>query len=122
MGAALPAPAPFLVIFFYQSTCPYCQAQSPVLKSIVMEQSLASWAVSLDGLAMPDGLWPEWSHNPEAATLFNIQRVPAIGIVTRGGHFQTIAQGLQSEYEIEALLRAVNLWLNAQNPIREPQP
>jgi len=90
------------VFYVYLSTCPYCQAYSPILKNFAERYGITVQAVTLDGGVLPD--WPETVVNQGQWQAWGLadQSVPATLLYDR----QTkkiipVAFGLLSEAELE---------------------
>lgn len=50
------------LLFFFRSDCRYCHIQAPLLALLEKRFGFKVYAVSLDGQAMPNGLYPDF-HN-----------------------------------------------------------
>lgn len=90
------------VFYVYISTCPYCQAYSPILKNFAARYGMTVQAVTLDGGVLPE--WPETVVNQGQWQAWGLasQSVPATLLYDRQNKkIVPVAFGLLSEAELE---------------------
>lgn len=66
------------IFFFFESTCPYCQAQAPVLSRFAAAYGLTVYAVSVDGHALPGGEFPDFRVDRGTAEQLGVINYPAM--------------------------------------------
>lgn len=89
--------------FFYASTCPYCAREAPILKSLETLYGVNVLAVSLDGLPMPDGSFPNFVSDPTGKiyTELMIQKTPTLYLVSNdGSQKHMLAEGIVTMDEL----------------------
>jgi conjugal transfer pilus assembly protein TraF len=89
--------------FFYASTCPYCAKEAPVLKSLENLYGVNVLAISLDGLPMPDGSFPEFVSDPTGKIYSDlmIQKTPTLYLVSNdGAQKHMVAEGIVTMDEL----------------------
>jgi conjugal transfer pilus assembly protein TraF len=64
------------LIFFFRSTCPYCQEESRLLKALEQNYSIGIIAVSLDGQELDD--WQDYQMDGGQAQNLGVTEVPAL--------------------------------------------
>lgn len=89
----------FSLVFFYQSTCPYCHRMSPVLKSIQDVYGVNVYAIAVDAAPL-DNNWPEWQVDTGYSQQFNVTSVPHIIGITDDAQYLTITQGFIGTEEL----------------------
>ena len=88
------------LVFFYRSTCPYCQRFSPIVKDFSKHYHLLVNAITTDGIILPD--FPNSSIDQGQARALNVTAEPALFIFNKITHkAYPIAFGLTSEAEIK---------------------
>lgn len=67
--------------YFFQSTCPYCMKQNPILDFLLQDAPLSILAISLDGLPMADGSHPNWVVDTGQAEQLQVSTTPTLFLV-----------------------------------------
>lgn len=94
------------LLYFFTSTCPYCQRFSPVVKAVSERYHLETLAVSVNGEGLPDFPHPI-IDNGEAATL-HVTHLPALFLVApKARNIQHVTEGEVSETELIERLKVV---------------
>jgi conjugal transfer pilus assembly protein TraF len=87
--------------FFFRSDCPYCHAMSPILQRVQSAYQLAVLPISMDGLPMLDGSYPEFVIDRGQGDQLNVRGTPAMYLVHAGtGEKLAISQGSLAEDEL----------------------
>lgn len=88
------------LFFFVSSSCPYCHAFAPTVKTIAERYGISVLVVSLDGQGLPD--FPMVLPNNGVAERFGVRAVPALFAVHRQTSQATpLAFGVISAAELE---------------------
>lgn len=100
----------YRLVFFISSTCSYCHAFAPTVKTIAEQYGLTVQSISLDGYGLPE--YPDAVSNQGVAERLGVRAVPALFAVKRqSGQAIPLAFGLISatdlEQKIAQLARAV---------------
>ncbi|UJF20209.1 conjugal transfer protein TraF (plasmid) [Vibrio sp. SS-MA-C1-2] len=88
--------------FFYESDCPYCNKQAPLMKSIE-NMGIKTQAISIDGPALSSGLFADNFIVDRKGKYkeLGVSRVPALFLVTHDGEFIIpVSQGILTQNEI----------------------
>lgn len=104
------------LIFFFTSTCPYCQEESRLLKILQQNYSIGIMAVSLDGAGLPD--WGDYQVDRGQARNLGVVEVPALFLLVPPDKVIRVSTGLVSYDELEKRLYLVGqqiLEINRQN-------
>jgi thiol-disulfide isomerase/thioredoxin len=104
------------LIFFFTSTCPYCQEESRLLKILQQNYSIGIMAVSLDGAGLPD--WGDYQVDRGQARNLGVTEVPALFLLVPPDKVIRVSTGLVSYDELEKRLYLVGqqiLGINRQN-------
>lgn len=83
--------------FFYRSDCRYCQQEAPVLKAIEREFMVNMLPISLDGLPLPGGEFPDYvtDRDYSRASMLGVRSTPSIYLVTNdGSQIHMLAEGV----------------------------
>jgi len=88
------------ILFFYRSDCPHCHTQAPVLKILERLYGFHILPVSLDGLPLPGGLFPEFRNDAGQAARLGLMATPALFLAIPPDRFAPIGQGAMSADEI----------------------
>ncbi len=83
--------------FFYRSDCRYCQQEAPVLKAIEREFMVNMLPISLDGLPLPGGEFPDYvtDRDYSRASMLGVRNTPSIYLVTNdGSQIHMLAEGI----------------------------
>ncbi|WP_168708853.1 conjugal transfer protein TraF [Metallibacterium scheffleri] len=67
--------------FFFSSTCEYCHADLPVLRTFELESGMKIVGVSLDGQPIDNQLFPNYLINSDQAQRLGVQYTPAFFLV-----------------------------------------
>lgn len=67
--------------FFFSSTCEYCHADLPVLRTFELETGMKVVGVSLDGQPIDNQLFPNYLINSDQAQRLGVQYTPAFFLV-----------------------------------------
>ncbi|WP_440986221.1 conjugal transfer protein TraF (plasmid) [Xanthomonas sontii] len=67
--------------YFFQSTCPYCLKQNPILDYLLQDAPLSVLPISLDGLPMSDGSHPNWVVDNGQAQKLQVSTTPTMFLV-----------------------------------------
>jgi len=86
--------------FFFRSDCPYCDAQAPVLAMLQERYGFVVLAISLDGRALPNGLFPDFKVDRGQSRGLGIVSTPAL-FLARPPSPLPIAQGLLSLTQLQ---------------------
>ncbi|MEO0622221.1 MAG: conjugal transfer protein TraF [Pseudomonadota bacterium] len=90
------------LVFFYASTCPYCEQQAPLLEAIERTTGLEVMAVALDGRPMTSGAFQvDWVPDRGQAALLGVRTVPAIALMRPPGEIRLVGQGLMTRTDLE---------------------
>ena len=91
--------------FFYRSDCQYCDKQAPVVK-LYEDMGFNIAAISLDGKAMPNGLFPNFiSDSKNLHKDLGVIRVPSIFLVSNDGQLiAPISHGITTRDNLERIL------------------
>lgn len=84
------------ILFFFRSDCTYCHLQAPLLKVLEDRYGFKVYPVSLDGLPMPGGLYPDFHHDQGQAAQLGVQATPALFLLNPPGKILPLAQGVLS--------------------------
>jgi conjugal transfer pilus assembly protein TraF len=95
--------------FFYASDCVYCLKESGVLKGLMNTYGFTVLPISLDGLPLPNGDFPNFTNDQGQAKKIGVDTTPALFLVKPGveGGIIQLGQGLLSAEEI--VNRAITL-------------
>ena len=83
--------------FFYRADCRYCQQEAPVLKAIEREFMVNMLPISLDGLPLPGGEFPDYvtDRDYSRASMLGVRNTPSIYLVTNdGSQIHMLAEGI----------------------------
>ena len=84
------------ILFFFRSDCTYCHLQAPLLKVLEDRYGFKIYPVSLDGLPMPGGLYPDFHQDQGQAAQLGVQATPALFLLNPPGKILPLAQGVLS--------------------------
>ncbi|WP_262966850.1 conjugal transfer protein TraF [Methylobacter psychrophilus] len=104
------------ILFFFRSDCPYCHVQAPILSMLEKAYDFNIYAVSLDGLAMPNGLFGNFKLDQGQAALLGVEQTPALFLMKPPRQIVPLSQGALSLEELTSriLLAAKEAgWLDA---------
>jgi conjugal transfer pilus assembly protein TraF len=93
------------IFFFFKSDCPYCQAQSPVLKMLEEKHGFKVVAISVDGAGMPGDLYQDFKIDQGQAEMLGVVQTPAMFLVRPeeepSRRIRLLGQGALSLSELE---------------------
>ena len=104
------------ILFFFRSDCPYCHVQAPILNMLEKAYGFNIYPVSLDGLAMPNGLFGNFKLDQGQAALLGVEQTPALFLMKPPKQIVPLSQGALSLEELTSriLLAAKESgWLEA---------
>jgi conjugal transfer pilus assembly protein TraF len=71
------------VLFFFRADCPYCEAQTPLLKLLAARYGFDILPVSLDGAPLPGGEFPSYRTDAGQAAALGVVSTPAMFLPAR---------------------------------------
>jgi conjugal transfer pilus assembly protein TraF len=87
--------------FFYRSDCPYCEAQAPLLELLEKHSGFTVLAISVDGLPMPSGLYPDFVRDAGQAEFLGATTTPSMFLVhPETGAVSALGRGMLSLAEL----------------------
>ena len=89
------------IFFFFESTCPYCQAQAPVLSRLAEAYGFTVYAISVDGHPLPGGQFPDFRVDRGTANQLGVINYPAMYLAAPPNSYVNLAQGAVSMLELE---------------------
>jgi len=84
------------LLFFFRSDCRYCHIQAPLLALLEKRFGFRVYAVSLDGMPMPNGLFPDFHADQGQAHSLGVVSTPALFIMKPPNGIVQLAQGAVS--------------------------
>ena len=81
------------LLFFFRSDCRYCHIQAPLLTLLEKRFGFKVYAVSLDGQAMPNGLYPNFRVDQGQGHLLGVVSTPALFLMKPPDGIVQLAQG-----------------------------
>ena len=84
------------LLFFFRSDCRYCHIQAPLLALLEKRFGFKVYAVSLDGQAMPNGLYSDFRVDQGQAHLLGVVSTPALFLMKPPDGIVQLAQGVVS--------------------------
>ncbi len=88
------------ILFFFRSDCAYCHVQAPILSMLERAYGFKIYAVSLDGLPMPNGLFGNFKLDRGQAALLGVEQTPAMFLMKPPKQIVPLSQGVLSLEEI----------------------
>ena len=88
------------ILFVYRSECQYCQVQAPVLKAFARLYGFTILPISLDGMPMADGSFPDYRPDTGQARELGVQQTPAMFLAQPPNRVVELAQGALSIDEL----------------------
>lgn len=105
--------------YFFQSSCPYCLKQNPILDYLLQDAPLSILAISLDGLPMVDGSHPNWVVDSGQAQQLQVSTTPTLFLVKpETNEVVLLAAGLRALPEIKQRIVEVayhQRWISKQD-------
>ena len=87
------------LFFFFKRSCPYCEAQAPILRNFAAQYGLQVVAISLDGSRLPE--FPDSRADNGLAAELGVRATPAIFMVDPyQRNIMLLAYGLLTESEL----------------------
>ena len=99
------------IFYFFRADCVYCQKQAPILKTFADTNGFEVIAISLDGMPMPGGEFPNFKVDQGQARMLSVDTVPAIFLVEpKTNTASPIGIGMMAYPELEerTLIAAIN--------------
>ncbi len=87
------------IFFFFSSDCPYCVQQSEVLANIERVYGFNVLPVSLDGKALPNGLYTNFKPDQGQGTVLGVERTPSLFMFREPDQFVQLSHGIISMAE-----------------------
>ena len=88
------------ILFFFRSDCAYCHVQAPILSMLERAYGFKIYAVSLDGLPMPNGLFGNFKLDRGQAALLGVEQTPAMFLMKPPKQIVPLSQGVLSLEEM----------------------
>ncbi|WP_347988612.1 conjugal transfer protein TraF [Methylomonas sp. AM2-LC] len=88
------------ILFFFRSDCRYCHVQAPILSMLERAYGFKIYAVSLDGLPMPNGLFGNFKLDKGQAALLGVEQTPALFLMNPPKQIVPLSQGVLSLEEM----------------------
>jgi conjugal transfer pilus assembly protein TraF len=88
------------ILFFFRSDCAYCHVQAPILSMLEKAYGFKIYAVSLDGLPMPNGLFSNFKLDRGQAALLGVEQTPALFLMKPPKQIVPLSQGVLSLEEM----------------------
>jgi conjugal transfer pilus assembly protein TraF len=88
------------ILFFFRSDCQYCHVQAPILSMLEGAYGFKIYAVSLDGLPMPNGLFGNFKLDKGQAALLGVEQTPALFLMNPPKQIVPLSQGVLSLEEM----------------------
>ncbi|WP_347987644.1 conjugal transfer protein TraF [Methylomonas sp. AM2-LC] len=88
------------ILFFFRSDCAYCHVQAPILSMLERAYGFKVYAVSLDGLPMPNGLFGNFKLDRGQAALLGVEQTPAMFLMKPPKKIVPLSQGVLSLEEM----------------------
>jgi len=95
------------ILFFFRSDCSYCHLQAPLLQILEQRYGFRIYAVSLDGLPMPSGLYSDFHIDQGQSAQLGVQSTPALFLLNPPGRIIPLAQGILSLDELTSRILSV---------------
>lgn len=92
------------VLFFFNSECPYCEAQAPILAMLQQRFGFTVRAVSIDGGPLPNGLFPDYQRDRGQAARLGVVTTPALFLARPPDAMVPLGQGILSLAQLQERL------------------
>lgn len=111
------------LFFFFKSSCPYCEAQAPLLKHIE-KLGFKVIAVSIDGGSLKSAQFEDTRQDSGQAQALKVRSTPTIFLMDEKGTFETLAISAVSLPELKEriLLSALRTGLITEDEFKKTQP
>lgn len=111
------------IFFFYKSSCPYCEAQAPLLKHIE-KLGFKVIAVSIDGGTLRSAKFDDTRQDSGQAQALKVRSTPTIFLMDEKGTFETLAISAVSLPELKEriLLSSLRSGLITEEEFKKTQP
>jgi conjugal transfer pilus assembly protein TraF len=90
------------LLFFFRADCQACETQAPVVEMLARAHGFNVLPVSLDGRALPSGLFPRFSVDAGQAATLGVQRTPALFLMRPPGDVVPLSQGVLALAELRS--------------------
>ncbi len=87
------------LFFFYEASCPYCQEQARILKTVEYMYGMTIFPISLDGGALPE--FPAYRKDNGMAQRLGITRMPSVILALPPRDLVPISSGIVTLTEIK---------------------
>jgi len=98
------------IFFFFRSDCPYCHAQAPVIAILEKKYGFKIIPISIDGLPMPGGVYPNYRIDQGQAQKLGVTITPTMFLVNPEDEIEKIrllSQGAVSLSDLETRIISV---------------
>lgn len=100
------------LVFFYKSTCPYCQQFAPVIKDFSQRYNITVTPITLDDTSLPE--FPNSQNDSGQAEKFHITAEPELFVVNSATNKVTlVSDGFIDAEDLRS--RILNIANNPQN-------
>lgn len=89
------------LFFFFQSDCPNCALQAPLIQSLADRYHFIIQPISVDGKPLPDNSFSAFKVDQGQAAKLGIQTLPALYLASPDGQFAAVGQGIMSLPELQ---------------------
>lgn len=94
--------------FFYSSSCPYCEKQAPILASLAENYGISVTAISLDGLPLRSGYFPDYKIDGGHAQQLDVNQTPTMFVVRPPNDFVQLGASVLSLNELKYRLLTIS--------------
>ena len=89
------------LFFFFRSDCPFCHTIAPIVKILEDKSGVSVIPISIDGKAMPNGLFQDHLTDNGQATKLSVTTVPTLFLVAPDGRIARVGEGVMSLTKIK---------------------
>jgi conjugal transfer pilus assembly protein TraF len=103
------------IYYFFKSDCPYCAKQNITLVDLRKRYGFSIMPISVDGQAMPDGIFTEWTPDRGQASILGIESTPTLYLVKPPNEVVMLSVGVQTTQGLEKRVLQVahaNKWID----------
>ena len=103
------------IYYFFKSDCPYCAKQNRALLEMNRQFGFSILAISVDGRAMPDGVFNDWLPDQGQAAMLGIESTPTLYVVRPPNEVVLLGVGVQTTQGLEKRVLQVahaNGWID----------